>query len=172
MRLTARDNYTSSTHWWESRSRSKFASHNAWGTNGVCECKMDVSLHGFPHVMKWIMFHGHLDYFQEPPLRGRTNTKPGDHGTLDALNCWFILLYHVWGPAWVEIPWNNTWLRARSHMTSHFTWGSVTTLHDFGVVLARHWACSLASHNFMAWSRLLACVWSGSKHSFLRNNKL
>ena len=30
------------SHWWKRRSRSKFASHYAWGTNGVCECKMDV----------------------------------------------------------------------------------------------------------------------------------
>ena len=30
------------SHWWERRSRSKFSSHYPWGTNGVCECKMDV----------------------------------------------------------------------------------------------------------------------------------
>ena len=30
--------------------------------------------------MDMIMFHGHLDYFQKPPLGGRFNTKPGDHG--------------------------------------------------------------------------------------------
>ena len=78
------------------------------------------------------MFHGHLDYFQKPPLGGRPNTKPGDHGTPNAHNRWFILFYHVWGPAWIEIHWNSIWLRVRSHMTSHYTWGSVTTLHDFG----------------------------------------
>ena len=105
------------------------------------------------------MFHGHLDYFQKPPLGGRSNTKPGDHGTLNAHNCWFILFYHVWGPAWIEIHWNSIWLRARSHMTSHYTWGSVTTLHDFGGVLGRpldtfFWALTIS------WSRLLARVWS------------
>jgi hypothetical protein len=31
------------SHWWKSRSQSKFASQYAWGTNGVCECKMDAS---------------------------------------------------------------------------------------------------------------------------------
>ena len=41
------------------------------------------------------VFHGHLDYFQEPPLGGRPNTKPGDHGTLNAHNRWFILFFHV-----------------------------------------------------------------------------
>ena len=30
------------SHWWKGWSRSKFASHYAWGTNGVCECKIDV----------------------------------------------------------------------------------------------------------------------------------
>ena len=97
------------------------------------------------------MFHGHLDYFQEPPLAGRPNTKPGDHGTPNAHNCWFILWYHVRGPAWWEIHWNNIWLRIRSYMASHFTWGSVTTLHDFGGVLERPlvtfiWALTIDGH--------------------------
>jgi hypothetical protein len=30
------------SHWWKTRSRSKFTSRYAWGTNGVRECKMDV----------------------------------------------------------------------------------------------------------------------------------
>ena len=30
------------SHWWKRWSRSKFtSSHDAWGTNGVCECEMD-----------------------------------------------------------------------------------------------------------------------------------
>ena len=44
------------------------------------------------------MFHGHLDYSQKSPLGGRPNNKPGDHGTLNARNRWFILFYHVWRP--------------------------------------------------------------------------
>jgi hypothetical protein len=36
------------------------------------------SLHGFPNGIEWVMFHGHLDYFQKPPHEGRPNTKPGD----------------------------------------------------------------------------------------------
>ena len=39
------------------------------------------SLHGFLHGTKWNVFRGHLDYFQNWPLGGRPNTKPGDHGT-------------------------------------------------------------------------------------------
>ena len=65
------------------------------------------SLHGFLHGIAWIMFHDHLDYSQKLSLGGRPNTKPGDHGTPYAHICWFILFYHVWGPAWIEIHWNN-----------------------------------------------------------------
>ena len=48
-------------------------------------------------------------------------------------------------------------------MTSHYTWGYVTTLHDFGGVLGRpldafNWALAISR------SRLLACVWSGPKY--------
>jgi hypothetical protein len=42
--------------------------------------------------------------------------------------------------------WNSIWLRARSHMTSHYTRGFVTTLHTW------FWRCLwtlLGSHNFM-----------------------
>ena len=72
----------------------------------------------------------------------------------------FSLFYHVWGPAWVEIPWTSIWLRARSHMASHYTWGSVTTLLNLEGVLRRpldsfSWALPIS------WSRLLAHVWSG-----------
>ena len=69
---------------------------------------------------KWIMFHGHLDYFQKPPLACRPNTKPlGDHGVPKSHIRWFILFYHVWGPAWTYIHWYNVWLRAQSHRTLH-----------------------------------------------------
>ena len=30
------------SHWWKRQSRSKFASQYTWGTNRVCDCKMDV----------------------------------------------------------------------------------------------------------------------------------
>jgi hypothetical protein len=90
-----------------------------------------------------------LDYFRKPPLGGRPNTKPGDHGTLNAHNRWFILFYHVWGPVWIDVHWNSIWLRARSHMTSHYTWESVTTLHDLGGVLGRPLDTSFWAHNFM-----------------------
>ena len=112
--------------------------------------------------MEQIMFHGHLDYFQKSPLVGRPNIKPGDHGTLNAHNHYYIIFYYVWGFAWLNIYWNSIWLRVQSRMTSHYTWVSVTTLHDFGGVLGWPldtfiWALT------MSWSRLLARVWSSSK---------
>jgi hypothetical protein len=38
------------------------------------------------------MFHGHLHYFQKPPLGGKPNTKLRDYGTPNAHNRWFILI--------------------------------------------------------------------------------
>ena len=107
------------------------------------------SIHGFLHGIIWIMFHGHLDYFLKPPLGGRPNTNPGDHGTSDDPKRWLILFYHVWGPAWIEIHWKSIWLRARSHINPHYTWGSVTRLHDFGGCVGLWTLFLLGSHNLM-----------------------
>jgi len=46
------------------------------------------SLHGFLHGIRWSMFHGHLGYFQIPPLGGRPNTKLEDHGIPNTHNNW------------------------------------------------------------------------------------
>jgi hypothetical protein len=97
------------------------------------------SLYGFLRGIEWIMLHGFLDCFQKPPLGGTPDTKQGDHYTPNIHKHWFILFffYHVWGPARVEIHRNSIWLRARSHMASHNTWGTVTTWHDSGGDLGR-----------------------------------
>jgi hypothetical protein len=51
--------------------------------------------HGFLHDIKWIIFHGHLDYFQTHLLEvGLTQNR-------ETIALWFILFYHVWGPAWI-----------------------------------------------------------------------
>jgi hypothetical protein len=119
---------------------------STWMQDG-CKVYMDsyMAPNGPCFMVTWTIF-------KNPPLGGRSNTKPWDHGTLNAHNRWFILFYHVWGPAWIETPWNDRWLRALSHMTAHYTWGSVTTLHDFGGVLG--WPLD-------TWSRLLVHLWSG-----------
>ena len=156
--------YFKHSHWWKRRSWSKFTSHYAWGTNGVCECKMDVKSIWVPtwHRMDHVSWS--LELFLKPPLGSIPDTKPEDHGTPNTRNCWFILLYHVWGPTWIDIHWNSIWLKARSHMTSHYTWGSMITLHDFGLVLGWPWDTFFwALTN--SWSRLLARVWSGPKLS-------
>ena len=81
------------------------------------------------------------------------------------------LFYHVWKPAWIESHWHSIWLRARSHMTSHYTWGSMTTLHDFGGVLGRlvdtfFWALTIS------WSQLLAHMWSGPQMLWWQQGQL
>ena len=67
-KLRTPDHFNSNTHWWKRRSRSKFASHYAWGTNGVCECKMDVTstwdsymtLNGSSFMVTRTIFINHL----------------------------------------------------------------------------------------------------------------
>jgi hypothetical protein len=134
------------SHWWKRRSRSKFASHYARGTTIVCECKMDIksTWHQMDHV-SWS-----LGLFSKPTSWGRPNTKLGDHGTLKAHNHSFIIFYHAWGPTWIKSHRKSIWLRDWSHMASHYTWGSVTTLHDFGGGLGTAFGhFLLGSHNFM-----------------------
>jgi hypothetical protein len=82
-------------------------------------------------MVTWIVF-------QKTPLGGRPNTKLGYDGTLNAHNSWYILFHHMWIPVWTDFHWNSIGLRTLSHnMTSRFTWGSVTTLHDVGGILGR-----------------------------------
>ena len=130
-------------------------------TEYICKCKIGCKVCVVSCVASiGSCVHGCLDFFQKPLLGGRSITKLGDHGTSNVHNCWFILFCHVWGPAWIEIHRNSVWLRVRSHMASHCTWGYVTTLHDCGGVLGRSldtflWAL------IISWSRLLARVWGG-----------
>ena len=146
MRLRARD--PKHCHWWKRRSGgpSSLPSHFAWGTtNGVCirvqdGCKdyMDSFLHG----IEWIMSHGYLDWFLETTSWRWTSTQNQEtmaFRTLTAVGEFlsFFLFYHVWGHAWIEFHGNSIWWRIQSHMTSHYTWGSVTALNDFECVLGR-----------------------------------
>ena len=148
------------SHWWKRRSRSKFTPQYAWGTNGVCDCKMDVkstwipTWHWMDHVL-WLLglFSNTISWRW---VYHKTRTPWHSERSQPSL----YSIYHVWGPAWIKIHWNSIWLRAQSHMASHYTWGPVTTLRDFEGVLRRPldtfiWALAIS------WSRLLARVWIG-----------
>jgi len=75
------------------------------------------------------MLHGYLIYFRKPPVGGRPNTKPGDHGILNAHYRWFILFISYvrncinkriieiafgWGPnpnlSWLHTTLEGPWL--------------------------------------------------------------
>ena len=136
-RLRDRDHYTSSTLIGGKGGAGPSSLHTTLERRTeYVNARWMWSLHGFRHGIQWIMFRGHCNgLFSRTTSWRRSNTKPGDHDDSYAHNRWFILLYHVWGPAWIEIHWNSIWLRTWSRMTSHYTWGSVSTLHDFGGVV-------------------------------------
>jgi hypothetical protein len=139
MRLTSCDQYTSSTliggKGGAGPTSLVHTTHE--GPTEYVNARRMSSPHGFLHGIEWIMFMVTWTIFKQPPLGRRPNTKLGDHGTLNTHNCWFILFYHMWGSAWIAIHWNSIWFRDWSHMTSHYTSRSVTTLCGFGGVLGR-----------------------------------
>ena len=131
---------------------SKFASHYAWGTNAVSECKIYVKF-------TWISIWYQMDHvsFSKPPLGGRPNTK------LETMALWnFIIFYQVWGPH-----------MNRNSLKEHLVEGPVT--YDFTLHLRAYyhttwfWKClgMEFKHFFWAltisWSWLLGRVWSGPK---------
>ena len=160
-RLRAHDHCTSTTLiGGRSPSRSKFAtSHYAWGTNGVCECEMDcnvymdsyMALNGSCFMVTWTVVKNHLlevgliqNWWEAMALWTLT--------TVDLL-----CFYCGWGPAWIEIHCNSIWLRARWHMTSCYTWGSVTTLHDLEVCWDGLWTLSFGLSQFHGHGSWLMC---------------
>jgi hypothetical protein len=124
------------SHWWTRPSWSKFALHYAWGTNGVCECTMDVN-------STWT------------PTWHRMNHVPWSLGIFIDVD--LLYFYNVWGPVWIKIHWNSIWLRAPSHMTSHYTWKYVTTLHVFGGDLGRPLDTSFGLSQFHGHGSWLVC---------------
>jgi hypothetical protein len=125
-----------------------------WMQDG-CKVYVDsyVASNGSCFMVTWIIFKKHL---LEVGLTQNRETMA--LRTLTSVGLFYF--YHVWEPAWTKIHWNGIWLRAWSHMTSHYTWTSVTTPHAFEGVSGRSldtffWALTIS------WSRLLAHVWSG-----------
>jgi hypothetical protein len=121
------------SHWWKRQSQSKFTSHYTWGANGVCNCKMDVKVYmdsymasnGSCFMVTWTIFKNHL---LEVGLARKWKTMA--LRMLTTIDLFYFLMCE--DLAWIEIHWNNIWLRTRSHMTSHYTRGFVTTLRDVG----------------------------------------
>jgi hypothetical protein len=159
MRLRAHDHYTSSTLVEKAEPvQVCFMLHlrdqrNMWMQDG-CKVSMDsyMAADGSCFMVTWIIFKNQL---LEVGLIQNHETM-----ALRMHNRWCILFYHVWEPPCIEIHWHNIWLRAQSHTTSHYTWGSMTTLHEFGGVLVCLWTLFFWALT-ISWSRLLARVWSG-----------
>ena len=127
-----------------------------WMQDG-CKVHMDsyVALNGSCFMVTWTFSKHH---FLEVGLTQNRETMA--LRTLTTVDSFYFIIYE--NPTWIEIHWNSIWLRAQSHMISHYTWGSVTTLHDLGGMLVRpldtfFWALT------SSWSQHLACVWSGPK---------
>ena len=126
-----------------------------WMQDG-CKVYMDycMAANGSRFMVTWAIFKNHLLEVARPI------TKPGDHGTLNAHNRWFILFYHAWGPAWIEIHWNSIWLRA-GHIWLHTAlegpWPHYMILGVCwdGLWTLLFWALTISR------SRLLARVWNG-----------
>ena len=148
------------SHWWRKRSRSKFASHYTWVTNGVCEWKVDVRSTWIPtwHQMGHVSWS--LGLFTKTTSWRLGLTQPGDHGTPNAYNHCFNLFYHVWGPAWIEIHWKSIWLRpghiwlhtTLEDMWPHYmvlgvTWDNLWTLFFWALTIS--WSWLMGSHNLI-----------------------
>ena len=97
-------------------------SHYAWGTNGVSECKMDVksawisTWHWMYHVfmVTWIIIKNHL---LEVGLI--QNQETITFWTLTTVDLFYLIMWE--DPVWIGIHWNSIWLKAQSHMTSHYS---------------------------------------------------
>ena len=115
------------SHRWKRLSRSMFASHYAWGTNKVCVCKMDVksawipTWHQMDHVfmVTWIIFKNHL--LEVGLTQNRETIALRTLTTIDLF--YFIMCEDLHDKKCIEF----FWLRTQSHMTSHYTWTSMTT---------------------------------------------
>ena len=92
-----RDHYTSSTLiGGNGRGWSKFTSHYAWGTNGVCECQMDgnvymdsyMALIGSSFMFTWAVFKNH---FLEVGLTQNRETMA--LGMLRAVDLYYCIMY-------------------------------------------------------------------------------
>jgi hypothetical protein len=77
-----------------------------------------MASNGTCFMVTWIILKNHL-------LEVGLTQNRGDHGTPNAQNRWFILYYHVWGPACIKIHWEGpvTYdFTPHSRVRDHTTW--------------------------------------------------
>ena len=150
------------SHWWKKaepvqvhftlRSRDQ---RSMWMQDDGCKVYMDsyMASTGSCFVITWTIFENHLLEVGLPQHRERPwHSERSQPLIYYALSCVRTRMNRNSS--------NSILVRARSHVTSHYTWESVSTLHDFGGVSGRpldtfFWALTIS------WSRLLARVWSG-----------
>ena len=149
------------SHWWRRRSRSKFASHYAWGTNGVMWMQDGWKVYMDSYMTSngsWV--RGQLDwfFFLNHLLEVGLKQNWGIMGlrTLTTIDLSYLVM--------CEEPHEHKFIEIAFGLgssTYEFTlhWGPVTTLHDFGCVLGRlldtfFWAPTISC------SHLLAHAWS------------
>ena len=121
-----------------------------------CKVYMDfyMALYGSCFMVTWTIFKNHFLEVGVP--QNRETMALRNLTTID------LLYFVMWeDPSRIEIHWNSIWSRARSHTTSQYTWGLVTTLHGFGSVLGRPLDTSFGLT--ILWSQPLARVWSDPK---------
>jgi hypothetical protein len=89
-----------------------------------------MASNGSCFIVTWTIFKNHLLEIGLTQNRQTVSLR-----TLTTVDLFYFMMCTV--PAWIEIQWNSIWLRVWSHMASHYTWGSMTTLHDLRGVLGR-----------------------------------
>jgi hypothetical protein len=145
------------SHWWKRQSQSKFASHHAWGTDGVCECKMmDVkstwipTWHQMEHVSWSLGLFSNTTTWREAQhkTRGPWHSEHSQQLINSIVSC---VRTHM-----NRIHWISIWLKARSHMTprtlhlrvcDHTTW----FWRCFGTAFGHFLLGSHNSHGHGSW---------------------
>jgi hypothetical protein len=80
-----------------------------------------VASYGSCFMVNWTIFKSHL--VEVGLTQNRETTTLRNLTTIDLLH--FIMCEDA---AWIEIHESNIWLRAWSHMTSHYTWGPMMVI--------------------------------------------
>ena len=111
-------------------------------------------------MVTWIIFKNHL-----LEIGLTQNHEIMVLWTLTAVDLFYF--HHGRGPAWIKIHWNSIWLRARSHMTSRYTWGPWPHYMMLEVCWNGLWTLSFGLSQFHGHGSRLVCevalTWSSPK---------